>query len=180
MKKIPELLLEFVNREKRERTIGRFYASELNSIIKGYLTPKLWLNSKPIDLRGARMILTGQMAEDKLTEIFKETKVDCECQVKKELEIAEGIVVVSKPDYVFEDFILETKFNFSGKLDGYYAQCESYYQTFKKPVKIGILSVPFDLRLVDYKPSKLRWSAIVKKITEFNKRICEIQKQQKK
>ncbi len=173
--KLNKLFTQYVNRKEKERTKGRYYSSELTGIIKGYLTPQKWLNPDPIDLLGAKRILTGVAFEEMLTKVFEETGVDFKPQVKKEIKI-EDITLVAKLDFLFPTWILETKYNFGGRIENYYPQCEAYHRIFQLPVKIGIFSAPFNIKYIDYEPSDKRWQIIQNTLINFHNRICQIKK----
>ncbi len=173
--KIETLILNYVNRPRtdHQRKKGIFWASELSSIIDGWTTPEHFFEEKPKDAKGAGMILTGIAMEEMLRKIFEEMKIDCEYQVRKEVKISDEITLVVKPDFVFKDFVIETKFPFSEIKDTnkYAYQLEAEWQCLKRKVYLGVLSAPFNLRLLEYKPSKVRWDNICKKLIEFNEKL---------
>lgn len=177
--KISQLLIDYVNKNKRERTLGRYWASEISSIIGGYLLPEDFFTHRQIDLKGVKNILTGLATEDKLTQIFKEMKVPVEFQAKKEITITEEINLVVKPDYVFEDFLIETKFPFSDFNlkdipERYAYQLECEYRAFEKQVYLGMFSIPFNLQLIPFSPSKKRWEEIQIALKDFHNKLKEI------
>ena len=180
--KIDKILQDFVNRDdgKHERKIGHYYASELNSISKGYLTPEKFFDKRDIDLTGTRMIITGIMSEEILHKIFTDAKAVYEYNIKKDLKISDEITLAVKPDFIFKDFIIETKFPFSMVKDEipdrYTYQLEAEHRAFNKKVYLGVLSVPFSLRLIEFIPSNRRWNNIVKMLEEFHKSLKEINK----
>lgn len=174
--KISEILTNYVNKDKHPRKIGRYWATDINSIMKGYLTPKNFFKQEPVDLGGCRMILTGVAMEDRLKHIFREMEIDCESQVKKEMKITDEITLVVKSDFNFKKFIIETKFPFSRIKDKeipqrYVHQLECQYRAFYLPVYLGVLSVPFNLRLIEYRPSKRRWSNICRLLEDFHQKL---------
>jgi hypothetical protein len=176
--RVDDIFLGYVNkkREGHERQIGRYWASELGAICNGWLTPEHFFEEKEKPVDGAKMILTGIAMEDMLHKIFKEMKVDYNYQERQELKINDEIVITIKPDFVFKDFVIETKFPFSEITDTskYAHQLEVEYRTFQKKVYLGVLSVPFDLRLMEYIPSKLRWDNIMKKVIKFHEELKKL------
>lgn len=178
--KIDKILTNFVNRDdgKHKRKVGHFYASELNSISKGYLTPDKFFEKKAIDLTGTRMIITGIMSEEILHKIFTDAKAVYEYNIKKDLKISDEITLAVKPDFIFKDFIIETKFPFSmvkDKIpDRYNLQLEAEHRAFGKKVYLGVLSVPFSLRLIEYIPSLRRWNNIKKMLMKFHEELKQL------
>jgi len=181
--KINELFYNYINREQKEpRIFGRYFASEIYSIIKGYLTPQNFFEPQKVNLDGCRMMITGSAFESMLNQIFSEMKVDYEYQVKKEYQLNEEIILVAKPDFVFPNFIVETKFPFTAIKNNeiplrYQYQLESYYRVFDyKEVYLGVLSVPFDVKLIRYTPNKFRWGQIVRALEKFHLELKKVVK----
>ena len=94
--------------------------------------------------------------------------------VIRDIKIIEGITIVVKPDFIFPDWILETKYNFSGRYDNYQYQLEAQYRAFNKPVKLGIFSAPFNIEFIDFKPSEQRWELIKKSLLTFHTKVCNL------
>jgi hypothetical protein len=178
--KVDDILSDFVNRKgerKYSRQVGRYWASDVGSIKGGYLTPENFFKSAPIDMRGCKMILTGVAFEDCLTKIFKARDIDCETQVKEVLKINDEIDLVVKPDYVFPNMLIETKFLFSSMRPGeipqrYNYQLECEYRAFQpRNVYLGVFSIPFNVTLIEYTPSKRRWTNIQKTLIKFHEEL---------
>jgi len=175
--KIDQMLTEYVSRNNKPRVLGRYWATDIWGILKGYITPANYFEMKKMDLQGVKYCLTGITFENMLNQIFTEMKINYEYQVKKEYQINDEITLVARPDFVFPNFILETKFPFSLiKNDEiplrYCYQLESYYRIFDyKEVYLGVLSVPFDLNIIPYTPSKYRWNQIIRTLENFHKKL---------
>jgi len=176
--KLEKILSEHINKSKPKytRELGRYWATDINSIKKGYLTPDNFFVSKDINIDGVRMILTGMAYEDMLTKIFKEGGVDCSPQEKKVMKITEEIDLVVKPDYVFPDFVVETKYPFSVMKpnsipDRYKYQLECEYRAFERPVYLGTFSAPFNVTFTLYHPSKNIWKNIQKTLVDFHEQL---------
>uniref|UniRef100_A0A7V3N5U6 YqaJ viral recombinase domain-containing protein n=1 Tax=candidate division CPR3 bacterium TaxID=2268181 RepID=A0A7V3N5U6_UNCC3 len=176
--KIDELLYNYINQETKEpRQLGRYWSSDLYSIVKGYLTPENFFESSKVDLEGCKKMITGVAFENMLNQIFTEMKINYEYQVKKEYQVNDEIVLVAKPDFVFPNFILETKFPFSLVKNNeiplrYKAQCEAYYRIFNyKDVYLGVFKVPFDVDFIRYNPSHWLWKKILNSLTEFHQKL---------
>ncbi len=172
---IDKLLYDYVNAEKRERKKGRFYASEVSSIIKGYLKPKNFYKYRPVEEKGVHNVLSGIAFEAQLKKIFEFHKIEFEHEPKKELKIKDFVIVV-KPDFVFADKIIETKLPIKlGEpeeyLERYAMQMECEYRAFKKPVFLGIFTFPFDLQIVEYKSCDKTWKIIKEKVGEFHNKV---------
>jgi len=179
------------------REKGKYWASDLSSIIGGYLRPEDFGKPKAIDILGCQRIITGNMAEAKMVEILrsqgirfnadvfdelklgKEFSIAKDGQIKRYLKITDEITLTVKPDFVFNGRpIVETKYPFSMKeiLEGkipkrYTYQLEVEHRAFNMPVQLGLFFTPFNLRIMDYKPSKVRWNNIKKKLIEFHKQV---------
>jgi len=181
---VDQILSDFVNHvgeEPRRRQIGRYWASDAGSLRKGYLTPESFFSTNPIEMSGVRMILTGVAFEDCLTKIFKKQGVDVEPQAKNIIELNDNpddpVKLVVKPDYVFPDFLIETKFPFSPIVNSkiptryeYQLECEARAFPDKR-VFLGVFSVPFQLYLIEYIPSKRRWNNIKKSLLQFHEDV---------
>jgi len=180
--KINEIIKKSVNDNDYEREIGRYWASELYAIIKGYLKPEDFLKKQEIDLEGCKMVLTGEAMEEKLCQIFEKQKVIFEPQVKREIKIDDEIVLVVKTDFEFPNFIIETKFPFREVKEDipprYAYQLEAQYRATYKKIYLGVLTIPFNLRLIEYTPSERRWKFIKRSLREFHKKVKEVWKKE--
>jgi hypothetical protein len=167
--KINKIFLEYINKPRgHKKEIGRYWASELGSIIHGYLKPADYLKEKKIKDYG--MILTGIANENMLTNILKEMNVDFQEQVKFELKIKDIILVV-KPDFVFKNMVWETKHAFTKNYEKYKYQLEAEYRATNKITYLGILKTPFDLDLLKYNPSDKLWQEIQDKLYSFHEQV---------
>lgn len=181
---INQLVVAWVNRNpdtKSKRQIGRYWTCDLYNIIKGKMTPEKYFLTEPIEEQGTRNITSGIITEDGLSRIFSDMKVNVECQVKKEIEIAPGIILVVKPDFVFPDYILEVKCPTRPLEDipeWYAYQCEAYYRGFFLPVYLGSISHPFWVKQMEYTPSKIRWKKICNALIEFDAQLRKYNEQQ--
>ncbi len=180
--KVNEIQSKYVNRnDGRKRKLGRYWSSEINSIKGGWLKAKDFFIKKPIDSRGVGMILTGIAMEDMQEKIWKGMNVDFESQIKKEIKINDEIILVVKPDFIFPEFVIETKHPFSkfplttkGIPMRYCHQLEAEYRAFYKPVYLGVFSIPFRLDLIPYVPSKRRWNNIKELLINFHEELKKL------
>lgn len=169
-----DVLVGYVNGPPRERTPGRYWASEVYGIMKGYITPENFHERGEIDIVGARRIISGIAFEEQLHKIFKEKNVNYVEGEKKVLEIGE-IELVVKPDFLFPSIkVVETKFperptNEIPEKWKHQLECE--YRAFELPTYLGIFSHPFNVQYIEYKPSVRRWNSIQEKLIEFNKQV---------
>ena len=167
--KISELALSYVNRETdHKKEIGRYWASEIYGILKGYLKPGEYLERK--EIKDPSMIITGIANEDILTKMLTEMNIDFKPQEKYEVKIKD-IVLVVKPDFVFKDYVWETKHPFSANIDKYKYQLEAEYRATKKDVYLGILKTPFKIVLTKYIPNDKLWEEIVKGLYSFHLKV---------
>jgi len=177
MNQIDDIIFKFVNRKQHPRELGRYNSSELYQIIQGKLNAKNFFDARKIDEQGVRNISTGIASEDYLTKTFKEMKVKVQSQIKKEIKITDEITLVAKPDFVFDNFILEVKAptrQFDEIPIWYVYQLECYYHAFYLPVYLGEISHPFQVRIISYTPLKSRWSKIKRSLVEFDRELREI------
>lgn len=182
--KLDDILFKYINKNKYSRQVGRYWATDINSIKRGYLTPQSFFEKSDIGIDGCRMILTGQASEDMLTRVFEETGVDFKAQEKKVLPITDEIDLVVKPDYVFPDWVLETKFPFSQsgpqKIPQRYCyQLECEHRAFERPVFLGKITAPFNVEFIPYKPSKRRWNNIQKTLKQFHEDVKKEEEKRK-
>lgn len=177
---LDNIFSDFVNHQGEEihkRQLGRYWSTDVGSIKKGYLTAEKFFEPRTIDSNGVRMVLTGMAMEDMLTKIFHARKVDCKTQEKKIIKINDEIELVVKPDYIFPEFVIETKFPFSSFNpteipDRYNYQLECEYQAFMpKRIYLGVFTIPFNLTMIEYIPSSKRWANIKKIITDFHNEL---------
>jgi hypothetical protein len=178
---IDKLLSEYVNHSDKERKIGRYYSSEIGSIIKGYQTPEKFFIKKKIDKKGVGNILSGMAFEAELKRALDHSKVEYIHEPKKELVIDKDIVISVKPDFEFKDKILETKFPVSlgspaDYLERYKHQMECQYRAFNKDVYMGVFSHPFSLKIYKYEPSDHTYEEIIKAVKKFHKELCHLKK----
>lgn len=184
--KFQQLIKQFVNsREKRPRKIGRYWATDILPIMKGEITPENFLiGRKEVDLEGAKMIATGIFMEQGLREIFTKCGVLGEFddkKTKKEIKITSDITLVTTPDFVLSDKVIETKFPFGLMKkdeipDRYKYQLECEYRAYYKRTYLGVLSIPFNLTLIEYFPSQWRWRQIQNLLIEFHKKVVKYNK----
>lgn len=173
-----QLIEKYTNINDKERKIGRYYASELYGIIAGYKKPEDFFKKEKIPSQNARMIQEGNAIEDRLSTIFKEMKVPCEDQIKKEIKIDDMVIVV-KTDYVFKKFIAELKRPRELSLsipDKWKYQLEATYRAFKKPVKLWQVYYPMSFLELDYKPSDKIWFQIKQTLQQYHKEVVKVAK----
>jgi len=171
-----ELLKQYVNHSSHPRKKGRFYASEVTAIRKGWKLPEDFFRPNEIT-NNFDGILNGIMKEDFLANILKDK---CKCgkdQTKYEIKVNDEIVIVTKPDFEFTNVVWETKApityrDFSKIKEGYKDQLECEFRATNKKVFLGyfVEGQIFPI-LLEYKPSNVRWKNICKKLIEFNNQL---------
>jgi len=179
-----KLLKEYLNRNQHQRKRGRYYASEINAIRKGWKLPGDFFKPNEIT-ENFDGILNGTMKEDFLAKIFTEMKIKCACgekQTKYEIPVkaqepVDDIVIVCKPDFEFKNEVWETKApityrDFSKIKESYKDQLECEFRATGKQVKLGyfVEGQIFPI-LLPYKPSDVRWRNIKKKLKEFHQEV---------
>lgn len=171
--KIDELLVGYFEKKTRQRQIGRYWASEVNSIIKGYLKPEDFFKERVLDPEGASNIHSGIAFEAHFHTILGDRH---EKDVKKIIKLGD-IELVVVPDFLFEDMLIETKFPVK-PLDEiperYKYQLECEYRAFNLPTYLGVFSHPFNVVFHPYKPSARRWQTIQDKLKEFHDELSNM------
>ena len=160
------------------RPVRRYWASEINSIKTGYFKPKNFHKKRKQNIFGSGMILTGVAMENMLTKIVKSSDMMCVTQEKMVLNITDEIELVVKPDYAFPSMVWETKFPFWLKdytviPERYNCQLECEYRAFEKTVFLGMFTVPFNVKFIEYIPSDKLWEEIQEVIIDFHEKVKE-------
>jgi len=175
--KISELLTNYVNKEEKERTIGHYYASEINSIIKGYLTVSNFKTKKPILGEGVNKIISGIAFEEMLEKIFIQQKVDHKYNERYEIKVSEGVTITCKPDFEFPDRVWETKYCFDKDWDyimsTYQYQLECEHRVTGKDVYVALFSSPFNIQVKKFIPSEVRWETTKKVVLDFHNKLIK-------
>lgn len=177
--KLIQAIYNYLNSPK-EREYGRYYASELYSIIAGYKKPENHFDPDPIKEEHQGLVLRGMAYEALLADILKDK---CKCgenQSKYELKI-DDITIVVKPDFEWENEVWETKYprvpvtEIPNKWK-YQLECE--YRATNKKVKLIVFSepkelgkLPFHLKEIEYQPSEDTWQEIQNKIKVYHNKI---------
>jgi len=174
--KTDDILLKYINSGNHKREKGRYWATDIYSIIKGHLKPKDFFKQKEIDIIGVRNILSGMAFESQLKEVFEKTGVKFEYgdKIKREMKINDEITLVVKPDFEFEKWVLETKYPTKKRQEipeWYLYQLEAEYRATNKEVKLGIFSYPFNINYITYKPDDKRWNKITETLVKFHNKL---------
>jgi hypothetical protein len=176
-----DAVVAYLKRDDYKREIGHFWASEISSIMGGYIKPEDWGKPSSI-IDNAEIVCEGMAKEDMLAKIFQKVGVDCACgdkQNKYLLEVAEGITITTKPDFEFADKIWETKDplnwnDYESIKPSYRYQLECEFRATKKKTYLGYF-VPKRIIpvLVEYSPDDKLWEQIKRKLIKFNKELCK-------
>ena len=162
--------------ERREKKIGRFSATDLYKIVKGYLTPEEFFNASQMDEKGSLNCLRGDTLEYGVSQVWKRSGAIFDTQVKREI-IIDDLTFVAIADFHFGDKILECKSpeKFTGYKDYNKYQCELQYRIFNVPIYIGYYNF-VDGNLTEqgsylYAPSEKLWQLIIRKCKDFNEQL---------
>ena len=173
--KINQALEEWVNRQDKQRVKGRYYASEISKIKRGYLTPKNFYEKTPITGIGIANVLQGIAGEDLITRIFTDKGIEFTPQAPKEIQIEEGIVISMKADFLFRDKLFEAKAPVKPLEEipeRYRDQCEVYFRAFNVPVYLLEIGFnPFTLTPWPYEPDEERWLDTIKAVKELHNKL---------
>jgi hypothetical protein len=180
MPTIKELINNYYNKPReKKREIGRYYASELWGIYKGYITPRKFFEQRQIDKQGQANMFRGSAMEEMLAKVLFAENEFFEQQHRYELEISSGIFISGKTDFEWRDKIIETKCpdkEIHGIPDKYKFQMEFYHRASGKPVYLGIFykNSPEIIKFFPYKPSDETWSSIEKTVIKFNEKLKKL------
>lgn len=169
-----DLICNYVNNEYEPRQVGRYWASDIYPIKKGYLKPEDFYQKKEVDKEGVSRIIVGLAMEKQLQEIFEFNKIDVQYQNKYEIKISDEITLVVKPDFEFGDYVLEIKYPFNKveKIpEKWMYQLEAEHRATNKKVFLGVITIPFYLRVWEYQPSVDRWNEIKFLLTKFHHQL---------
>jgi len=172
------LFTDYVNRDNgHERKIGRYWASDIYSIRKGYLIPENFFERKEIDEQGAKNIISGIADEAMLEEILNTLNIDHFYNIPKEIEIKDVVLVV-KPDFVFDHCVIETKAPMRITTDipeKWKDQLCAETKAFGLPAYLGIFRNNyfrrFSITLYKYEFEEKRWESIMRLLKEFHKKL---------
>lgn len=183
-----DLLIKYVNKEHKPREVGRYYASEIISIKKGYQKASDFFLSelRSIDLTGCKRIASGNILEGALAEMLKKAGIECTYNgSSKEIEF-DGIKIAVKPDFEFKTCVFETKAQNSSKtpeqsLEYYKYQLECEYRVCQKPVYLvrlgieegNIWQTPQAYR---YHESEKVFDEVKEIVLEYHKKVLNFQK----
>lgn len=174
---IKEAISNYYNRpQEKQREIGKFHASELWYIYKGYTNPTNFFKQKPVDEQGQANMFRGSAMEDMLCKILTEQKVDFKTQERFEIEVCKGISISGKLDFNFPEFIVETKCPMeltNGIPPKWEFQLETYFRMTGKKIYLGIFDKVGSsiIRFFEYEPSDERWELIKQTLISFNEKL---------
>jgi len=163
----------YENREKRERKIGRFYSSEIYSILTNKLKPEDFFKEKKFDLIACKNMFEGEIREKAFKILLDASKIKYEYQPKK-VKKFKDFEIVCVADFLFPNYILECKCprEFSGRIKDYHRpQLECQYRIFKKEVYVGYIKPYMDAIFYKYIPSDLFWKEIVRKLLIYYQQV---------
>ena len=164
-----KLIKEHFNKNK-ERKKGFFHASEVGSIIQGYLLPCDFYKPRPIKGVSQHYILHGEAYEKQYKELLKD--MDYKHEPRYEVKF-DDIIITVKPDFEFADKVIETKAPSTPKtteklLDTYQYQLELEHRATNKPVVLCVIETPFRPTYIPFVPSDERFNKIKEALKSFN------------
>ena len=168
---------------KHERKIGRYWASDIYSIAKGYLRVGNFFDRSKINEEGCLNIDMGMALEENLERILTHpaNKTPHKYNPKYVLDIFEGATITVKPDFEFKTSVLETK---APKVitkeipEKWMYQLEAEHRATGKEVWLGVFrndplrrdTMP-DCYL--YTPSDERWNYSLKVLSTFHDKLIK-------
>ena len=174
---IKQALFNNYNKPKdKPREIGKYHASELWYIYKGYTTTGNFFKQKPADKQGIANMFIGSAMEDRLVKVLLEENEGYETQTRHEMEIDKGIVISGKTDLEDKDKVIELKCpkeDTYGVPDKWKFQMEFYHRATGKDVRLGIFYKNDSelIRFFPYEPSNETWELIQNTIKEFHLKL---------
>src|SRR3990167_112766 len=176
---IKEIIQNHYNKPKEKpREIGKYHASEIWGIKKGYTTTGNFFTGKPVDAQGAYNMFWGSAGEDFLGKIFQEGNLDFTTQDRLEVKVNDWYIS-GKVDFNFPAFILETKCPkeaTTGIPDKCKDQMEFYHRATGKPVNLGIFSKNGGNTIINfypYEPEDQRWDEIKVILQNFHNKLLK-------
>jgi len=180
---IDEIILEWCNRDDglHARKVGRYNASEISSIKKGYLKPKDFFTKKKFDMRSARRISSGRILETGFEQMLLDLKIPHEYNPKYEVKI-DDFVIVCKPDFIFPKLVIETKFPASERsweylMDSYKYQLQAEFEVTQKPVYLGRFIMEngneFNIKFRKHIASEELWQEALEIVRSFHRKLVK-------
>jgi len=178
--KYKELSYNYTNKTKDEprvREVGKYYASEVGSIMKGYLKPKDYFKPTLVKLWGVGPVLSGKAFEAEFDRMLSYNEIEFQHEPRYEVKIDDMVITV-KPDFVFKDRAIETKFPVKkdtpdGYLERWKHQLELEYRATMLPVSLGVFDHPYRIDFYKYEESDELWEEIKVALINFNKELCK-------
>lgn len=181
---------EILSSEHKGREIGRYYASELGSILNNWKKPEDFFKEKDLDEVACGNIDMGEALEAHQKKMWEKVGLKFEHEPKKEIEF-EDFVIVVKPDFVFKDYIIETKAPTKRTLARYFDKGEIPYW-YKPQLEAEMRAFPrekiylgafrdlknnrFHLQLIEYRKDDELWEKVVKKLVKFDTKLKALNK----
>lgn len=175
---VNQLLKDYLTKdnEKHERRIGRYYASEVFAVKKGYKTISGFFDEQSFDNMGLSRIFQGIAKEEMLEKVLKTMKVKHQWNTKYELKIREGIVLVVKPDFEFDKVVIETKDTETPDIpEKYIYQLECEHRATGKEVwlgRFGDRSQQF-ITFIKYEPSIEVWEECQEILITYHEKLLK-------
>lgn len=170
------LIKNYINaRERHERKIGRYWASDLYSILTGRMKVEDFLKDETKNLLSCGNIIRGEEKESTLKKIYDFNKLDYQYQVKK-IKKHKDFEIVVVCDFLFKDMVLEIK---SPRKEveeikpWHMPQLEVQYRVFKRPICIGYITDWPWVKYYNYIPSDKFWQLILDKVEEFHNKCLK-------
>ncbi|MEO0291482.1 MAG: hypothetical protein ABIM54_00940 [candidate division WOR-3 bacterium] len=155
-----------------ERTIGRYYASELYDYFTEKIKPEEFLNPPLPDDDELRRMYWGTLVHEGIQKLF-----DYE-ELTYEIPIEDDIVLACKPDLILPDgtvIEIKTKENISlyDKIPvSWEYQCQAYMQALnKKEMKLYLFGWGLSRKLFIVKRDEKIWENIVKRLKFYHQKV---------
>ena len=173
-----ETITRWVNRDTGhgERKAGRYWATDIYKIRKGYLNPHNFFAKKEIkDDLALELITRGIAMEDLLLRVMTDMKADVKHHQKVELKVNDEIVISGEMDFLFPDKVIECKYPRERCYtlpDKYIDQMTFYHVVTGLPTYLCEFPYPIKMRRLEF--DKSRWEENIELLKRFHEKLKKI------
>lgn len=159
-----------------QRTVGRYWATDLYNIIEKKISPRDFLTGEEKkDLTTYKYFFRGEMVEFAVKFLLEKTEKNIIYQDKKEMKINDWYLVC-KPDFIVENNVLEIKGSHSlnNNIKSYHLyQLEAYSRCYPtQKIYIAYLNPNLmHLKIFEYQPKDELWQKIINQLNNFHCRL---------
>jgi len=177
MATLNEAIVKWINRPRdHERTIGRYWATDLFKIRKGYLKPKDFFNYKEISKdETVELVTRGIAMEDFILKVFTDLKAKVKYHQKIEFKVNDEITLSGEMDFLFPDKVIECKYpreRCYALPDRYIDQCSFYHKA--TGLDTYLCEFPYPTRMWKLEFDKKRWEETMDMVKSFHEKLINL------